>query len=69
MENYKLAFMGDNSTVLTSGELGKIVSMNVDSGEVIDKKESTDVFSSCITRVVIKEKSFYLIYLKLLEQK
>ena len=63
VENWKLTFLSDNEdrTVITSGEMGKVLSYHVDSAENTTTVESSDIFSTCIASVI---KFYFFIFLK-----
>ena len=51
VENYKLAFLCDGRTVVTSGECGRVLNFNIDTSENIGIYESAEIFSTSISVV------------------
>lgn len=49
MENWKLTFLCDRTTVVTSGELGKVVAFNIDTKDNAGQFDSVEIFSTSIT--------------------
>jgi len=59
VENWKLGFLSDRILV-TAGEMGKVKSYNIDSGENVNDIISSDVFATSIATVYIINHCCYI---------
>lgn len=51
MENWKVLFLGDNSTVVTTGELGKVHCYNINTLEQVHQFDTSNIFSTALAQV------------------